>query len=149
MTRQFHILVVEDEEQWREEIFRESLEDEGYQVTTSSNYDEAIAALDQHTFDLVVIDVNLTDVSGNQDGVRVLERMAELGQRSAVILVSGSKTWAVAAESVREFHPIAFVDKTTFDLAEFVKLVTDALATSPNAPVGDTSSQAVAEHPSV
>ena len=134
MTRQYHILVVEDEEQWREEVFRESLEDRGHQVMTSSSYDEAIAALDQQTFDLVVIDVNLTNVSGNRDGVRVLERMNALGHRASVIVVSGSKTWAVAEESVKEFHPIAFIDKTTFDVAEFIKLVTDALTTSPKAP---------------
>jgi DNA-binding NtrC family response regulator len=128
MSRQCHILVVEDEERWREDIFREALEDGGYQVATSSSYCEAVAALDQQAFDLVVIDVNLTDVSGNRDGVRVLDRMAALGHRSQALVVSGSKTWTVTEESVRKFHPIAFLDKTTFDVAEFVTLVTSALS---------------------
>ena len=128
MARQYHILVVEDQERWREDIFREALEDRGYQVKTSSSFDEAVAALDQQVFDLVVIDVNLTNVSGNRDGVRVLDRIDALGHKSLAIVVSGSKTWPVAEKSVRKFHPVAFLDKTTFDVAEFVALVSDALA---------------------
>jgi DNA-binding NtrC family response regulator len=126
MDRQYHILVVEDEERWREDILREALEDGGYQAETSSSYSEAVTALDQRAFDLVVIDVNLTGVPGNQDGLRVLERMAALGHESLVVLISGSKTLAMAEESTKKFKPIAFVDKTTFDVAEFVTLVTEA-----------------------
>jgi DNA-binding NtrC family response regulator len=128
MARQYHILVVEDEERWREDIFRESLEDEGYCVVTSSSYAEAIAALDQQVFDMVVIDVNLTGNRGNRDGLRVMERMAALGHQSLTIVVSGSKTRAMAAESVKKFQSVAFVDKTTFDVTEFVNLVAEAFA---------------------
>jgi len=127
MAKQYHILVVEDEERWRENIFREILENEGYRVKTSSNYTEAIAALDQRVFDLVVIDVNLTDVPGNQDGVRVLERMVSLGHKSPAIIVSGSETRAVAAKNVKRFQPIAFIDKITFDVTKFVTLVKHVL----------------------
>ena len=126
MSGQYHILVVEDEECWREDIFREALEDEGHHVTIASSYGEAVAALDRLAFDLVVIDVNLTNVSSNRDGVRVLERIAALGHNVSIIVVSGSKTWTVAEESVQRFHPIAFIDKTTFDLAEFLHLVRGA-----------------------
>lgn len=128
MARQHHILVVEDEERWREGIFREALEDAGYQVKTSKCYSEAVAALDGQAFDLAVIDVNLTGLSGNRDGVRVLERLASSGYRLPTIVVSGSKTWDMAEESIKRFQPIAFIDKTTFDVAEFVMLVNDALA---------------------
>ena len=126
MSRRYHILVVEDEERWREDIFREALEDEGHRVTTTSSYTEAVAALEERSFDLVVIDVNLTNVSSNRDGVRVLERIAAMGHDTPVIVVSGSKTWTVAEESVQRFHPLAFIDKTMFDLAEFVNLVRGA-----------------------
>jgi DNA-binding NtrC family response regulator len=128
MSKEYHILVVEDEEGWREDIFRESLEDEGYCVVTSSSYAEAIAALDQQVFDMVVIDVNLTGNRGNRDGLRVMERMAALGHQSLTIVVSGSKTRAMAAESVKKFQSVAFVDKTTFDVTEFVNLVAEAFA---------------------
>ena len=128
MTRQYHVLVVEDEEYWREAVFREALEDAGYLVRTCSAYAEAVAALDERVFDLVVIDVNLTGIAGNRDGVRVLEYMAALGHRSLSIVVSGSRTRAMAMESTARFRPLAFLDKTTFDVAKFVTLVTDSLA---------------------
>ena len=128
MARPYYILVVEDEKRWREDIFRETLEDAGYHVKTSNSYSEAVAALGQQAFDLVVIDVNLTGLSGNRDGVRVLERMASLGYKLPTIVVSGSKTWDMSEESVKKFQPIAFIDKTAFDVAEFVTLVNNALA---------------------
>jgi DNA-binding NtrC family response regulator len=134
MARQYHILVVEDEERWREDIFRESLEDEGYCVVTSSSYAEAIAALDQQAFDMVVIDVNLTGNRGNRDGLRVMERMAALGHQSLTIVVSGSKTRAMAAESVKKFQSVAFVDKTTFDVTKFVNVVAEAFAKTTETP---------------
>lgn len=130
MAKQYHILIVEDKERWREDIFREVLEDAGYQVQTSSNYAEAVAAVERQVFDLAVIDVNLTGVPGNQDGVRVLERIVSLEHRTLAIFVSGSKIWATAEKSAQKFHPIAFFDKTKFDVTEFVTLVTNAL-TSP------------------
>jgi two-component system response regulator AtoC len=128
MSDERQILIVEDEARWREDILREALEDEGYLVQTSRSYREAVAALDRQAFDLVVIDVNLTGVSGNQDGIRVLERLASRGDRTPFIVISGSETRDVAKENVKQFRPIAFVDKTTFDVAEFVTMVTDALS---------------------
>jgi DNA-binding NtrC family response regulator len=128
MVNQHPILIVEDEARWREDILREALEDEGYQVQTSSSYDTALAALDRQTFDLVVIDVNLTGVPGNQDGIRLLERMASQAEHTPTIVISGSKTRALAEESVKHLQPVAFVDKTTFDIAEFVALVTHTLS---------------------
>jgi DNA-binding NtrC family response regulator len=127
MSSLYQILIVEDEARWREEILREALEDQGYQVRTSNSYDQAVAALDQHTFDLIVIDVNLTGVAGNQDGIRVLERLDATDTETKTIVISGSRTRAMAAESVKKFRPLAFVDKTTFDVAAFVTLVADAL----------------------
>lgn len=127
MAGRFQILIVEDEARWREDILREALEDSGYRVQTSKSYAEAVAALDRQTFDLVVIDVNLTGVSGNQDGIRVLERLAAKGDPTQSIVISGSKTRAMAEESVKQFQPLAFVDKTTFDVAEFISLVNETL----------------------
>ncbi len=128
MSRQYHILVVEDERDWREDVFRENLEGAGYWVATSSSYDEAIAHLEQRTFDLAVIDINLTGQRGNQDGIRVMEKMASLEHKPQVIVVSGSKNRAMAEESVKRFHPVVFLDKPKFDVAEFLALIKETLA---------------------
>jgi len=130
MDRQYDVLVVEDEQDWREDAFRENLEEAGYRVTTSSSYNEAVAALEQQLFDLVVIDINLTGQSGNQDGIRVLERMISIGHKTKAIVVSGSRTRAMAEEHVKKFEPIAFLDKPTFDVKEFLELIKEALTDS-------------------
>lgn len=127
MNEPYHILVVEDEARWREDIFREALEESGFAVETCSTFDEATAALMDETFDLVIVDVNLTGVSGNQDGVRLLEYLSAQENPPATIVVSGSKTRDLAQERAAAFQPLAFVDKTTFDIAEFIELVYDAL----------------------
>ena len=133
MSKRYRVLVVEDEANWRENIFRETLEDQGYQVVTSSSCAEAIAALDQNGFDMIIVDVNLTGVPGNKDGVRVLERMAALGRPPFCIVVSGSPNRAKHEESVKQFQPVAFVDKTKFDVTDFISQVADAFAGRGNA----------------
>ena len=123
MAGRKRILIVDDEAGWREEILREALEDAGHHVQTRSNYREAVAALNRRCFDLVVVDVNLTGVSGNQDGIRVVERLAKDGGRTPVIVVSGAKTRDAAQQSVEELGSVTFIDKTTFDIAAFVNTV--------------------------
>jgi DNA-binding NtrC family response regulator len=127
MAKKTRILVVEDEERWREDILREALEGEGYVVQTRDSYRQAVSTLARQAFDLVVVDVNLTGVSGNQDGIRIVKRLASRGDQTPVIVVSGSKTRDAARKSLKPYRPYAFLDKTTFDIAEFVSVVAGAL----------------------
>jgi DNA-binding NtrC family response regulator len=127
VKKECRILIVEDQAGWREDIFRETLEDRGYQVSTSDSYQGAIDTLDRGIFDLVVVDVNLTGVSGNQDGIRIVEQLAAQGDTTPVIVVSGSKTRDAARQNLKQYAPFAFIDKTTFDIDQFVQTVADAL----------------------
>lgn len=127
MAKKNRILIVEDEKRWREDILREALEGEGYDVHTSNSYRQAVTTLARQVFDLVVVDVNLTGVSGNQDGIRIVKRLASRGDKTPVIVVSGSKTREAAQESLKPYRPHAFLDKTTFDIAKFVDTVARAL----------------------
>ena len=65
------VLVVEDDERQRESI-RLLLSNEGVQITDVGNAAEALAQLQASTFDCVVMDFNLPDLSGYE----LLERMA-------------------------------------------------------------------------
>jgi DNA-binding NtrC family response regulator len=127
MKKGHRILIVEDQAGWREDIFRETLEDRGYRVSTSDSYQGAIDTLDHGGFDLVIVDVNLTGVSGNQDGIRIVEQLAARGDMTPVIVVSGSKTRDAARQTLKQYAPVAFIDKTTFDIDQFVQTVAEAL----------------------
>lgn len=58
-----HILVVDDEASLRL-LYTQELTEEGYEVTTAGNLDEATERLQQGTFDLVLLDVKLKHESG-------------------------------------------------------------------------------------
>jgi CheY-like chemotaxis protein/CHASE3 domain sensor protein len=66
-----HVLVVEDNERQRESI-RLLLASENVQITIAVNARDALAALQTKTFDCMVMDLNLPDLSGYE----LLEKMA-------------------------------------------------------------------------
>ena len=75
------ILVVDDEANIRE-LYREELEDMGYEVTTVADGAEALAALDTAKFDLVTLDMRMPDV----DGIETLRKMKEKDSTLPVVI---------------------------------------------------------------
>jgi two-component system response regulator (stage 0 sporulation protein F) len=75
------ILVVDDEENIRQ-LYREELEELGYAVTTASDGNQALAALDKETFDLVTLDMRMPD----QDGIETLRLMKEKNRTLPVVI---------------------------------------------------------------
>jgi len=124
MNTQLSVLVVEDEEDWREKTFRELLEDEGYLVETAASHEEAIAKLHKQRFDLAIVDINLTDVPHNVDGTFVLDAIAELGLKTKIMIVSGT---ARSDKVVEKYQPSGFFRKQSFDDRQFILAVRKAL----------------------
>jgi CheY-like chemotaxis protein len=127
---QLQVLVVEDQQLWREQFFCESLQDLGFKVLLASTKEEALELVDKHTFDLAVIDINLTDVPGNTDGLDVTNYIERKGITLPIIFVSGSEE---GLRSVRENQDLVFAEirKDAFNLDEFilqVKMATDCAA---------------------
>jgi two-component system, NtrC family, response regulator HydG len=91
------ILIVDDEESIRQtfEIFLISA---GYQfVKTVATFDEALDALAQTTYDLIICDIVLIGPSGT----RLLRKIREAGVKCPVVMVTGFPNLESAAESVR------------------------------------------------
>ena len=77
------ILLVDDEEQLRL-IFKEELEEEGYQVDVASNGFEALEKLKASPFDLIVLDIKMPGM----DGIQTLNEIKKINKDQHVILCS-------------------------------------------------------------
>ncbi len=92
-----YILVVDDEPDIRE-LVSEILQDEGYQVVTAENGEQARQALRERRPDLILLDIWMPDV----DGISLLKEWAEAGELPCpVIMMSGHGTVETAVEATR------------------------------------------------
>jgi DNA-binding response OmpR family regulator len=78
-----HVLVVEDEQKTRDSV-AEGLRLEDWRVTTVVNGDEALAMLEQATFDLMILDWMLP----GRDGLAVLQHIRARGNQLPVLLLT-------------------------------------------------------------
>jgi len=97
------ILVVDDEVNVRK-LYREELENEGYEVVTAKDVQEAIDSVDNESPDLVILDIKL----GNESGIDALVEIVESRKEIPVIINSAYsvykenfKTWAADAYIVK------------------------------------------------
>ncbi len=77
------ILLVDDEE-GIQLLYREEFEEEGFEVTTAFNGEEALEQFSQELPDLVILDINMPGMNG----IEVLRRMKEINPNLPVILSS-------------------------------------------------------------
>ena len=75
------ILVVDDDLSILR-LYKEELEEEGYEVVTASNGVEAIERFETEKPDLVTLDIQLPDV----DGIKLLRQMKEKRPRLPIIM---------------------------------------------------------------
>lgn len=90
------VLVVDDEEVMLS-ILEEVLSEDGYQVTLSRTAKEAMDILEQDSFDLALIDKNLSDRSG----VDLLRWLRDKGGETEVIVITGYGSLESALETIR------------------------------------------------
>jgi DNA-binding NtrC family response regulator len=117
-TNKQAILIVDDEEIIRE-FLSEVLED--YDITVACDGDEAISTLKQKHFDLVITDLRMPKVSG-EEVVRVAR---ELSTDTKVIVISGYSSLYTVSQSVSH-GACAFLSKP-FSINELLQSVTVAL----------------------
>ncbi len=113
------VLVVDDEEGIRF-LYKEELEEEGFEVVLASNGEEALEKLDADSgIDLVLLDIKMP----GKDGVEVLRRIKEKNKDMPVILSTAYPhykhefgTWACDAYVVK-----------SSDLTELKEIIRDVL----------------------
>ncbi|MBP1747671.1 MAG: response regulator receiver protein [Deltaproteobacteria bacterium] len=77
------VLVVDDEENIRL-LFKEELEEEGYEVETASNGLEALEKVKAASFDVIVLDIKMPVM----DGIQALNAIKNMHKDQPVILCS-------------------------------------------------------------
>ena len=91
------ILVVDDERNIREGL-RRSLEFDGHAVVTAADGREALSALATEEIDLVIADLRMPRLSGDQ----LLKQVAERHPTVRVIILTGHATVEVAVQAMRD-----------------------------------------------
>ena len=119
------ILIVDDERDIRE-LIAGILEDNGYEVRTASQSDEALSSVRQRKPSLVVLDVWL---QGSQlDGIQLLERFKETDPELPIVIISGHGTIETAVTAIRK-GAYDFIEKP-FKSDKLLLTVERALETS-------------------
>ena len=77
------LLVIDDEANIRL-LYAQELGDEGYEVVTAATVSEALARLEEKTFDLVILDIKLK----NESGLDLLQQIVKERHNLPVILCS-------------------------------------------------------------
>ncbi|NOZ26303.1 MAG: response regulator [Nitrospirae bacterium] len=75
------ILIVDDDPSIRM-LYKEELEEEGYDVVTASSGEEALKLFEEENPDLVTLDILMPDM----DGIQVLRKMKEKKPRLPIIM---------------------------------------------------------------
>ena len=90
------ILVADDEEALRE-LLCEQLTAQGYQTVTACDGEDAIQKLQNSSFALVLLDINMP----KKTGLEVLKYIREQGMSTHVIMLTGRLGYSVGSESMK------------------------------------------------
>ncbi|MBI4385091.1 MAG: response regulator [Nitrospinae bacterium] len=116
--RKKKILVVDDEENIRL-LYKEELEDEGYQVVLAANADEAMDKINREQPDLITLDIKMPGM----DGIEFLRKLKEEKRSVPVILCSAYGSYK---QDFRVWASDAYVVKSA-DLRELKMTIKEIL----------------------
>ncbi|MCH2449067.1 MAG: sigma-54 dependent transcriptional regulator [Gracilimonas sp.] len=91
-----HILVTDDEKAIRNTL-EEILQFENYEVSTVDSGQSALDFVDQHSIDLMFLDIKMQGM----DGLETLKKLREAGHEFPVIMISGHGTIEIAVEATK------------------------------------------------
>ena len=123
--RIYNILVLEDRQSWQKQFAR-FLSEEPFKVSIAANNREALSCADIDTPDLLIVDVNLSGVPYNVDGLAVAHQLWSQNRDLRIIIVSGDRGWDKRLDAY-QFVPSYILEKQSLDQDDFVAKVYRAL----------------------
>ena len=115
MASSINVLVVDDEEIMRN-LFYDILKDEGYNVTTMSNGQEAGDMAREQFFDIAFLDVHMPIM----DGIKTLNLFREITPKTAVVMMDSMPEFV--EEDPRKKGAVACIKKP-FNIDEIKDIV--------------------------
>lgn len=91
------ILIIDDERSIRNSL-KEILADEGYDVDVAENGSEGCEMVDKEKYSVIFCDIKMPGM----DGMEVLDRFAQMGVDSAVVMISGHGDIETAVECIKK-----------------------------------------------
>ena len=136
MEKKPHALVIDDESVWLYQL-AELLEEAGYLVSKAATREDAEHHLNVHTFDLAVVDVNLTDAPTDewgepldQQGMELIANIRSFAKKKemAIVIVTGYGTRKITRQAFKALGVKDVLFKQDFDVEEFRSVVHEAVA---------------------
>lgn len=132
--KEFDILIVDDRQNWRDTL-TDTLASQPYTVDTTTNYTEAAHALVTNHYRLAIVDIRLLAADGeNEDGLRLLNEIDNIGIDTKIIIVAGPGTERQKEIANRSPRLLAYINKHEFNVTMFRNLVRQALEPIPKQP---------------
>ncbi len=123
MIRQGRVLVVDDLEQWREELV-ETLQRGGFEVDSASTATQALEQLNRSPYHLLVLDIRMVDADqSNTGGIELLDELDKRGLSEAtkVIILSAYGTKEQMRMAFRDHKVADFLSKDEFNNRAFLE----------------------------
>ena len=114
--RPAHILVIDDEPVIGQ-LFRDSLEKNGYQITTMTNSLEALELVSRQRFDLIFLDLSMPEL----DGSELFRRIREIDKQVPIAIITGYPD-SDLLKKAKEHGPFMIIIKP-FDSDEILQAV--------------------------
>lgn len=125
IERRRRVLVIEDLPTWQR-TFEETFEDAGYEVRTVATRADALVALDEDLFHLLVVDLRLNDDDpSNIDGMGFLRELTRRGLNEVfeVIVCTAYGSGHMMREAFKDHGVQHFLNKMDFDAEELLGTV--------------------------
>ena len=142
-----NILIVEDEEEWRQ-IYKRAVDSRapGQTVMMAESRAAAERLIDAAKFAVAFVDVSLDPSDGrNTDGLKVMRKIRDTGDETSIIVVTGrggQDALSIARDAIKEYGAYDTVAKMTVDPEQLEKLLAGGLqAYQKAAAVGRTAAR--------
>ncbi len=108
------ILILEDEAPQRT-LYDNILTDEGFDISTAANYQEAIQLVDIDTYDLAVVDIKLE----SESGIDAIKKILSINKQTKIVIHT---SYTEYKQDLQTWSADAYVVKSS-DTTELIKTI--------------------------